>query len=349
MAAEESSPVVIQIDGQDYTLNDLPSDDSKLVVAEKEKILSFGVDVNTLANNLSSMESLVRRISEAVEAAGPKFIESQLTIQHLKPEATALYTKSALTILRMNEITSTILTDLKLVNIYGAVVDHHDEGSVSKTLTVVSGAAKDMEKVVSELQHEFEQAVEIAERALRQTEVVIGQEKVQGSSDQGMDNLHQVIRVLKELSVTMMQAGHFWKQVGDHCKYLTDEGLKRIIQKAVANYPEEKRCKVWTSTHFKTRTVQLYAGWVALYSVCSAYIKHVMLSQPDFYMRLQSMHEGAIETLEKCLSKLKIHNAQTTGHLPNIESAFRLLQPVASKWQNIGTLLGIAQGKFDKS
>jgi len=98
----------------------------------------------------------------------------------------------------------------------------------------------------------------------------------------------------------------------------------------VTNYPEEKRSIVWTSTHFKTRTVQLYAGWVALHSISSAYIKYVTLSQPDFYTRLQgsiAMHEGAVKTLKKCLSKLRIHHAQMTrrtenSNLPNVRLAY---------------------------
>ena len=56
MAAKASSPAVVRIDGWDYKLDDLPPDDSKLVVTEKNKILSIGleVDIKDLANNLYS-------------------------------------------------------------------------------------------------------------------------------------------------------------------------------------------------------------------------------------------------------------------------------------------------------
>ena len=127
---------------------------------------------------------------------------------------------------------------------YKNLVNCHEETAV-ETLTIISGAAKDMEKVMGELQREFQQAVESVEHALRLTEVVIGREESKRNSGRGMDNLHQAVRVLKELSVIMMQAGHF-------CKSLADEFLKRIIQRAVTNYPEEKCSIVWTSTHFKT-------------------------------------------------------------------------------------------------
>ena len=63
---------------------------------------------------------------------------------------------------------------------------------------------------MGELQREFQQAVESVEHALRLTEVVIGWEG-QRNSGRGMDNLHQAIRVLKELIIIIMQAGHFWK------------------------------------------------------------------------------------------------------------------------------------------
>ena len=70
-------------------------------MTEKDKILSVGLEVDI--KNLQSLliESLVcqSRIDETVEAAGPSFTESQLTIQRVKPETTALCTKSVLTIL----------------------------------------------------------------------------------------------------------------------------------------------------------------------------------------------------------------------------------------------------------
>jgi len=64
------------------------------------------------------------------------------------------------------------------------------------------------------------------------------------------------------------------------------------------------------------------------------------------------MHEGAVETLEKCLSKLRIHHPQTTrrtenSNLPNVRLALRLLQPVAAEWQNIGCILEISSGELD--
>ena len=64
------------------------------------------------------------------------------------------------------------------------------------------------------------------------------------------------------------------------------------------------------------------------------------------------MHEGAVETQEKCLSKLRIHHAQTTrrtenSNLPNVRLALRLLQPVAAEWQNIGCILEISSRELD--
>jgi len=112
-------------------------------MTEKDKILSVGLEVNirNLANNLCSFESLVcqSHIDETVEAAGPSFTESQLTIQCLKPETTALCTKSVLTILKLKEITSTIHIDL--VAVYMNLVNCHEETAV-ETLTIISGAAK---------------------------------------------------------------------------------------------------------------------------------------------------------------------------------------------------------------
>ena len=97
------------------------------------------------------------------------------------------------------------------------------------------------------------------------------------------DALHQAIRPLKHLSVIMIQAANFWKQMQNHCCTLAEPEMKNEIERAVEKYSEEKRLKVWTSRGFKIKAIEFYAGWVALHSVCITYLEYIKITQQDLY------------------------------------------------------------------
>ena len=97
------------------------------------------------------------------------------------------------------------------------------------------------------------------------------------------DALHQAIRLLKHLSVIMIQAANFWKQMQNHCCTLAEPEMKNEIERAVEKYSEEKRLKVWTSRGFKIKAIEFYAGWVALHSMCTTYLEYIKITQQDLY------------------------------------------------------------------
>ena len=124
------------------------------------------------------------------------------------------------------------------------------------------------------------------------------------------DELHEAIEAVKKLSVVMMQAALFWKQMQDHCKSLAEENMTEQVEKAM-KYPEEKRLKLWSSKPFKMKAVQFYAGWVALNSVCTVYVEHIKLIQKDLYeyLRENPTYEQSRENVktlaERFLTDLK--------------------------------------------
>ena len=69
----------------------------------------------------------------------------------------------------------------------------------------------------------------------------------------------------------------------DHCKSLAEDEMQKTVETALTKYSDEKRLKVWTSKPFKTKAVQFYAGWVALNSVCTVYMKHIQETQMELY------------------------------------------------------------------
>ena len=98
-----------------------------------------------------------------------------------------------------------------------------------------------------------------------------------------VDALHEAMRGLRELAAIMLQATLFWKQMQNHCLSLAHGELQRNVETALEKYSEEKRLKMWTSTSFKKQAVHFYAGWVALHSVCTAYVEQIKHTQKDLY------------------------------------------------------------------
>ncbi len=105
-------------------------------------------------------------------------------------------------------------------------------------------------------------------------------------ADAAVDALHEAMRGLKQLSLIMMKAALFWKQMQEHCKSLAESKMQSMVEKALT-MPEERRMKVWTSNGFKKKAVEFYAGWVALNGVCAKYIEQIKLTQRDLYEYLK--------------------------------------------------------------
>ena len=239
----------------------MPADTSSVVVAEKEKLLG-AVDLKTLINDLCKIGWLIRILFSDVEIASPKSAGLQIEIQQLSHYVTKLCDKSALTVAKFKNTSSTVLTNL--LGTYEYLLDNLEEIAI-ETLSAVSKIAGEIEKAALELHHDFkQQAVKFEVGAL-----------------------HHSIGAMKELSVVMMQATQFWKQMYDHCHSLADSEMQQRVEKVMKRWIEEKWQKVWTSKGFKRKTIRLNAGWVALHSVCSVYIEQIKQLQRDLYQYLK--------------------------------------------------------------
>ena len=102
-----------------------------------------------------------------------------------------------------------------------------------------------------------------------------------------VDALHEAITALKELSLVMMQAANFWKQMQEHCKSMANDEMKSTVEYAVKEYSEEKRMKFWTTDGFKQDAIHFYAGWVALNGVCADYFEQIKVTQKELYEYLK--------------------------------------------------------------
>ncbi len=266
-----SSPnLVVEIDGESYSLTVVPAESSAVVAAEKDKLLG-AVDLKTLVEDLGRVGGRVAY--NGIGAAGPRFTELQIQIQRLGYDVTKLCDKSTLTVSKFKKASSIIPTDLQ--STYKYLLDNLEEMAI-ETLTAISKVAGEMEKAALELHDEaLGRMTEFATRIKDCT-------TEENMADAAAEALHEATGALKELSAVMMQAAQFWKQMQDHCRSLAESEMQTQVEKAM-KYPEEKRLKVWTSNAFKRKAVQFYAGWVALHGVCAIYMEQIKLTQQDLY------------------------------------------------------------------
>lgn len=101
-----------------------------------------------------------------------------------------------------------------------------------------------------------------------------------------VDALHHAIGALNHLSVVMMRAAQFWKQMHDHCHSLAEGEMQEQVKLAMT-MPKEDRRGVWTGDSFKMKAIHFYAGWVALHSVCSGYMEQIKQTQEELYEYLK--------------------------------------------------------------
>ena len=107
--------------------------------------------------------------------------------------------------------------------------------------------------------------------------------------------LQEAFKTLAELSTVMMQTANFWKHMQEHCRTLTEEQMKGVVQKAMNEYSNEKCMRLWTTEVFKAQAIRFYAGWVVLNDVCMEYCEQIKVTQKELYEFLRES-----PTYEEC-------------------------------------------------
>lgn len=98
--------------------------------------------------------------------------------------------------------------------------------------------------------------------------------------------LHEAVGGLKKLSMLMLKASLFWRQMQEHCQELQQDKVQEIMDE-VMKKPPNACIEVWTGRAFKTMAITYYAKWVALDDVCSKYMGQIQETQKDFYSYLE--------------------------------------------------------------
>ena len=172
MALSAKPELTIVVEGEEYSLNVVPKESSKVVALEKEKLLG-AVDLQVLVTDLGRVGKFIRIAYNGVGAAGPKFTEIQIEVQSLGYDITRLCDKSALTVAKFKKASATVLTSLKAT--YGYLIGHMEKIALV-TLTNVSKLAGDMAKAALELHKEFKSEEEEVIKTLEKTQRAKGDE-----------------------------------------------------------------------------------------------------------------------------------------------------------------------------
>ena len=93
-------------------LDTIPSENSGVVKAEREKLLGV-IDLRALVSDLGRVGGFIRIEYNGVGAAGYEYTKEQIEIQRLGYDITRLCDKSALTVARFKNASSSIVTDLQ--------------------------------------------------------------------------------------------------------------------------------------------------------------------------------------------------------------------------------------------
>lgn len=84
-------------------------------------------------------------------------------------------------------------------------------------------------------------------------------------------SLFQAIGALKQVSVVLRLASHFWKNMATACEDLSKSGLKDNIKVYEENFQVAERLEYYASTDFKEQVVRYYGGWKAIEVVSKEY------------------------------------------------------------------------------
>lgn len=169
--AEEDKNQLVLIDGTNYSIVELPPSDTKLVVAEREKLLGH-IDLRALVQDLGRVDRCIQVAYNGVVAAGPKFSELQIEVQRLGYDVTRLCNKSAVTVSKFKRASTTILTVLR--STYQYLPDGFEDMALD-TLSSVSDLAGQMAAAAEDLHKSFDEEAHKVEKLLEETQGIEGE------------------------------------------------------------------------------------------------------------------------------------------------------------------------------
>ena len=121
-------------------------------------------------------------------------------------------------------------------------------------------------------------------------------------ADIAIDALHAAVSGLKALTVVMLRAAEFWERMHTHVESLREPIMTNYITEMKKNTTAEERKAEWNSDYFKEEAITYAASWVALYSVCTQYMKELETVQDGIFKVIEE--NPTLDEARKLLSEL---------------------------------------------
>ena len=170
VATKITSMALVKINGEEFSITEIPPSDSQLVLKQKA-ILLGSIDLPTLVTDLGRVGKFVRVAYNGV--AG--HTDLQIEIREIGVNVTKLCDKSAVTVSRFKTASNNVLARLK--STYGFLTGGFEKMALV-TMKAVAEVAKDMATAADELHSDFNAESERVEKALGSTMKAKGKEEV---------------------------------------------------------------------------------------------------------------------------------------------------------------------------
>ena len=264
--------VEIQIEGEFYALDKIPSESSSIVkkgIEQLFKLMDF-LHIGTCLGRIGYLMRLAYSSNTVITSIKIR----KISIQRLGHDITKLCDRSALTATEFKEISTNIPTDLQ--NTYGYLLDNKEEMAF-ETLSAVFKHAKQMSKAALELK---EMTLVEAEKVSAAVMLAL---EVQGNPLlKEHDAMRALIGSLRNLYSDIYDIISFWRVMESHCHSLASYVIKSRVE-TVMKYPKEKRLELWTSRGFTCEAIKFYPGWFALHKACACYMERIKNTQRDLH------------------------------------------------------------------
>uniref|UniRef100_A0A1X7UW90 Uncharacterized protein n=1 Tax=Amphimedon queenslandica TaxID=400682 RepID=A0A1X7UW90_AMPQE len=166
---EDTQSMEVVIAGSTYSLQELPASSSAIVQEGRARLLG-ALDLEALVDDLGRLGNFIRIAYHGV--AG--YTKLQIKIQRIGYDVTKLCDKSAITVGKFKNASSTILHTLQ--GTYQYLLDGLEDMAL-ETLSDMSETAKEMADAANQLHKDFEQQSEVVVTTLEETQTQQGMEQ----------------------------------------------------------------------------------------------------------------------------------------------------------------------------
>ena len=238
---------VVLDDGYTYSLAELPSVNSPVVIKQQARLLGV-INLEALVDDLGRLGNCVRIAYHGVTG----FVDLQIEIQRIGYDVTKLCDKSAVTVGKFKNASTTVLSSLKAT--YEFLMESFEDMAID-TLADVADTAKGMAKAAEELHRDFDNQANKVIVALEKTQKTQSTEEHKKKEFEKKRKEMEVEKEKQEkLQKEAAEAQHKAEQLAQDANVKENEAIRTIM-----DLKEEERTRE-ENTGFWKKLGQIFTG-----------------------------------------------------------------------------------------